>query len=811
MADTDFELLFETAPGLNLLLLPDPDFTIVAATDAYLSATMITRDEVLGKPLFHIFPDNQENAAATGAANLRESLEKVVRERTPHVMALQRYDIQQPSAEGGLFEERWWMPVNTPVFDRKGCFLYILHKVEDVTDKRQTEDALTRSEADSEQQRRLYEGVLNNTPDLAYVFDLNYRFIYANEGLLKIWGRSWNEAIGKTCLELGYEPWHAALHEREIDQVIATKKPVRGEVPFEATLGHRIYDYIFVPVLDQAGQVEAIAGTTRDITEYKRAEEVLRTHSDRIESLFKAAPMGVYVVDADFKIREVNPIAAPVFAGIPGGVIGRDFEEIIYILWDKAFAGEIVDKFRHTLETGEPYNDPERAEFRIDLGITQYYEWRLGRITLLDGRHSVVCYFRDISQQVQARLAITESEERFRNLADNISQFAWMTDEHGWRTWCNRRWLDYTGTSVAEMQGWGWKKNHHPDHVNRVVEKLRHCFETGEPWEDIFPLRRFDGQYRWFLSRANPIRDSDGNILRWFGTNTDITEQLETERALREREETLARVNGELALARDNALAANAAKGAFLANMSHELRTPLNAIIGYAELLREEMDAGGAGRPSIVADLDHIRSSGQHLLSLITEILDISKIEAGQMEVADEEVNLSDVIREAVVSITPQLAARGNRLEKQTCHSGITIQGDFLRTKQVLINLLSNAAKFTENGLVRLDCKIIESTEDKTEQTPEYGEESSNFKAVPERWVEVSVSDTGIGISPEQLPLLFEKFRQLDTSYTRRHSGTGLGLAISRRLVEMMGGQILVTSAPGIGSTFTVRLRATKR
>ena len=144
------------------------------------------------------------------------------------------------------------------------------------------EQAIARLTARSEQERRLYEAILTNTPDLAYVFDLNHRFIYANDGLLKMWGKSWDEAIGKNCLELGYEPWHAAMHDREIEQVIATKQPIRGEVPFTGTFGRRIYDYIFVPVIGPDGEVEAIAGTTRDVTERKQTIDDLNAAKNHL-------------------------------------------------------------------------------------------------------------------------------------------------------------------------------------------------------------------------------------------------------------------------------------------------------------------------------------------------------------------------------------------------------------------------------------------------------------------------------------------------------------------------------------------------
>lgn len=162
--------------------------------------------------------------------------------------------------------------------------------------------------------RQLYEAVLANTPDLGYVFDLNHRFTYANDALLAMWGLTWEEAIGKNCLELGYEPWHAAMHDREIDQVIATGKPVRGDVPFTGTNGRRVYDYIFFPVFGPQGEVVAVGGSTRDVTDRTNTEEALRESERRYRELLDALPVAVYTTDAEGRITLYNEAAAA-FAG----------------------------------------------------------------------------------------------------------------------------------------------------------------------------------------------------------------------------------------------------------------------------------------------------------------------------------------------------------------------------------------------------------------------------------------------------------------------------------------------------------------
>jgi len=378
----------------------------------------------------------------------------------------------------------------------------------------------------------------------------------------------------------------------------------------------------------------------------------------------------------------------------------------------------------------------------------------------------------DITDQKRTAEELGESNLQFRAIADNIPQLAWTANTQGEIFWYNQRWFDYTGKGMDEMRGLGWRTVHDPDHLERVAAGLKASFSAGVLWEDIFPLRGADGSYRWFLSQAVPVRDENGRILRWFGTNTDITSQ----RAAEE----------ELAAAKEAAESANRAKSQFIANMSHELRTPLSAVIGYAEMLEEEVE--DLGEAHLLSDLKKIEQNARHLLSLINDVLDLSKIEAERMDVYAESFDLSQVMDEVASTVGSLVAKKSNRLEIRRGESLGTMHTDQVKLRQCLINLLSNASKFTEDGVITLSA----------ERQTDDGRD----------WIVFDVADTGMGMSQEQLGRLFERFTQADASTTRKFGGTGLGLAITRAFCRLLGGDIGVRSTEGEGTVFTIRIPA---
>ena len=250
----------------------------------------------------------------------------------------------------------------------------------------------------------------------------------------------------------------------------------------------------------------------------------------------------------------------------------------------------------------------------------------------------------------------------------------------------------------------------------------------------------------------------------------------------------LQRVNDQLNRARDEAVKANQAKSLFLANMSHELRTPLNAIIGYSELVREELEESGVSEASV--DLEKIRGAGKYLLNIVSDVLDLSKIEAGRVDMFWESFDIDDLVDDVAAWVRPQVEKTRNRIEvlRPQADALGSITADKTRLRQALVNLLNNACKFTDAGLVRLAV------------SREHTDEAE--------WIVFKISDTGIGMAPEVVRELFQPFTRGEIENIRKYEGTGLGLAISRRLVRMMGGDITVESTVGKGSSFTVRVPA---
>ncbi|MDQ6718745.1 MAG: ATP-binding protein [Gemmatimonadota bacterium] len=381
-----------------------------------------------------------------------------------------------------------------------------------------------------------------------------------------------------------------------------------------------------------------------------------------------------------------------------------------------------------------------------------------------------------------------EAASRWTGLLELSPQIVWSANAAGAIIDTNRYWYDYTGLAAGRGLGAEWVDVIHPKDRDRVVAAWRKSVETGAEMEIEFRIRRADGAYHSFLSRGRAIRNERGEIVRWVGIAIDIEERKIVETELQEntaeleaQTEELQAATAELMERTKEAQAANQAKSEFLASMSHELRTPLNAIGGYADLL--ELGLRGPLTPEQTEDIVRIKRSQQHLLRLINDVLNFAKLDAGHVEYTIAKVSVEDTVRDTEPMILPQLETKEIEYHFEDCRQPVYAMADREKLQQILLNVLSNAVKFTEpKGRITLACGAQDAR------------------------VVVQITDTGIGIPEDKLESIFDPFVQVHQKLNRMSQGVGLGLAISRDLARAMGGELTVESELGKGSTFRLEL-----
>jgi signal transduction histidine kinase/CheY-like chemotaxis protein len=502
-----------------------------------------------------------------------------------------------------------------------------------------------------------------------------------------------------------------------------------------------------------------------DLTERQQAAEALRLRAAQFETLVGDAPLGIYLVDAQLRICQVNPLALQVFDNIED-LIGHDLAGVMQTLLGPKRADDIVQQFRRTLSTGQPFEAAELIGLNADRGTFAYYEWQIHRIPLPDGSDGAVCYMRDVSARVEAQARIRDSEMRYRAIVTASADVVYRMspDWREMRQLHGRNFIADTHEPTAQ-----WLHEYiHPKDQPRVLAAIDAAIAAKGLFELEHQVLRVDGEMGWTQSRAVPLLDADGAIVEWFGTASDVTDRK--------------RIEADLITALAAAEAANRAKSEFLSRMSHELRSPLNAVLGFAQLLQ-----CGAPPPTAQQEegLDEILKAGWYLLGLIDEVLDLSLIESGRLSIEFEMVPLAEVLDECQALVEGQAAQRGIRLSRSGLDEASVVIADRTRLKQVFINILSNAIKYNREG----------------------GTVQVHGEAVRQDRMCIRIEDSGSGLTREQLGCIFEPFERLGQE-RGAIEGTGIGLALSKRLVEQMGGRIGVQSVVGHGSVFWVELDA---
>jgi PAS domain S-box-containing protein len=517
---------------------------------------------------------------------------------------------------------------------------------------------------------------------------------------------------------------------------------------------------------------------THDITELKQREseldEALRGKEavlQELQAVLDSIEYGLLFMDADLRPRVANGALYRMWR-LPESIIAErpSWREMVGYARDMGVyeappSGAAWEEWLRVREERIRAADPEPVELRLSDGTVLQHRC----LALPDGGR-MLTYF-DITKLKRFEEELAQSVERYDLAMRGSNEGLWDWDQRTDRLLVSPRFKELSGiaTDADPIEPADWLANLHPEDVESYRRALRaHLKGESELLNVEFRLRRPDGKYRWVLARGIGVRDETGQIYRMAGSIGDITARKEAEMGLR--------------LAKEQAEEASQAKSQFLASMSHELRTPLNAIIGYSEMLQEEVE--DLGQERFLPDLVKIKEAGKHLLSLINDILDLSKIEAGKMDVLIEDFEVADLIAQVQSVIEPLMSKNANTLVVDCAADPGAMRSDQTKLRQSLFNLLSNAAKFTERGRITLGVRRI--VHDRADA------------------VEFQVSDTGIGMTAEQLGRLFQAFAQAEASTSRDYGGTGLGLAITRHFCRMLGGDVTAESTPDEGSTFAI-------
>ena len=623
----------------------------------------------------------------------------------------------------------------------------------------------------------LQEVVWLGSPDFSELY-------YVNPAYERVWGRSRKslfqrpaslldaiipEDRSRVSTALGY----TGRHQREIEYRIVRPD---GEVRW---IRSRIY-----PIRDRSGVVYRAAGIAEEITERKEAalrlERLLwreRETRQEVVTLLESISEAFFAVDSEWRITYLNHEAERILRRPRHTLLNKN-------IWAEypLLRGTVLER------------ESRRAMAeRIPVEQEFYYEpdgvWL--DLHIYPSVNGLSIFFRDVTERKAAEDELRQSERNLRALADSIPHLTWMADASGRVYWYNQRWYDFTGNTFEALEGWRWQELILPDQKEEVVARVRARFEAGEPWEDTIPLRGKTGEYRWFLTRAVPVRDSAGRVLRWLGTNTDITERIEAEAErtrLLERER-IARAEADRRRAELEHVTRSRAR--LIRGFSHDVKNPLGAADGFLQLMEE--GAIDELTPKQEESVAKVRNAIRTALELIDDLLTVARAQAGEIEIEREPTDLMGLLRNVAESYQARAAAEGLELATNLPESLPTSYTDPARVRQILGNLVSNAVKFTEHGGITITARV-------RDHGP--GAEGAQPAAGP--WIAISVIDTGRGIPPEKRHLLFQEFGRL--SQSEDAEGSGIGLSISQKLAHALGGKITVESEVGKGSTFTLWL-----
>ncbi|CAN5777416.1 hypothetical protein BH10BAC2_BH10BAC2_40220 [soil metagenome] len=720
-------LILQAPVSINTLI--GPFFILDTINKTALEIWGKSYDEVFNKPLFDSSPELEDS--------VKKILHNVYTTGEPFIAN----EIPVQIKRTGKPDTGYFNTVYQPLRDLDNKIYGIIAIGTEVTE---TVNARKLIEANA----LMIENIYMNAPASICTFK-GPKHIYelVNPAYQKLFDK--RELVGKPLLEALPE-----LEGQGVDKILdnvyntgeiftSTEIPVMLATSDNLEPEQRYYNTTMQPIYDETNKITGVVNFGYDVTEQIVARKQIEASEKRFSNILEQSLMAVSIFKGpEMRIAFANEPMI-VMLGKGKDIIGKPLIEVLPELEGQSFPKLLDDVYA----SGVPYYGYEMPGTLVRNGKAEetYFNFVYQPYREVDNSITGITVIgTEVGVQVLAKKQIEESENRFRTFADSIQNLAWIANAEGFIYWYNQRWYDYTGTTLKEMEGSGWQKVHHPDKVKKVTEFLSEAWKKDEAFELTCQLRRYDGKYRWFITRAYPAKDANGNIERWIGTNTDIHEQKEKEQQ----------------------------KDEFISIASHEMKTPLTIAKGYLELL---LQLFSEENQTTFFYANKANQAVGRLNSFVTELLDASKIQNGKLDYNISMFDFNEMMDEAIENI--QLTAKNHRLQK-TANSARQIKGDRDRLQQVMINLLSNAVKYSPNGE-----KVIIKVE----------EQDGN--------IQVSVQDFGVGMSSQHLDKVFDRYYRVP-EHAVYFQGLGIGLYISKNIIERHQGKMWAESELEKGSTF---------
>lgn len=666
---------------------------------------------------------------------------------------------------------------------KKGYIKWVLDKVKFKKDKKSKkkfevigalQDITQRKKAvlALDQSKKFLDNIIDKLPIGLQIFDELGFTTRINESQRKLLGLKqfnskkdpFNILKNQLAISVGSDKRFLEVYRNKTTSIHEVELNFKQKDKWNKGKGTVIINQIIFPILKEDGSILSVISLSHDISERVLIERELKSNEMHQKALLRIIPDLIFVLTQDgiFKdiyTEETEKLLMPI-----DDFLGKSFSDV--------FHGEMSEKFYHFLKNAIETKEIQLYNYDLEInGIKHYYETRI----VVSKKDEVIAIVRDITESSVAAQALRKSEEKFRELTERTRDALVLINSTDEVLYVSPNLTNILGITIE-----AYTQNPidalrmiHPDDKKWVIPQLNDYRKGKQESTDLqFRVILKDKTEKWIWYRENTIFDESNNPIRYAAVITDITANKIAEQ--------------ELKIAKEEAEKADRSKSAFLANISHEIRTPMNAVLGFSDLLRSRIED-----PVLKGYLNSIKSSGNTLLNLLNDILDLSKIEAGKMKITFAPVNLFSVIDEIKHIFSLKALEKGLDYSFEIDKNiPLSLMMDELRLKQIILNLVDNAIKFTENGIIKIKAQIIE-----------------NKKTSSSVDISIMVEDTGIGIPIALQETIFESFRQQDDQDKKKYQGTGLGLAITKRLVELFHGEIILESTPGKGSKFEAIFR----